>query len=78
MKKYLLPSLENQRCKIFIWILMIGNKANKSYVQSLLNFNYTFKYDIIYSNKVKKYVRNISKNYEVLITTLIDYDDRIY
>ena len=24
MKKYLLPSLENQSCKDFIWILMLG------------------------------------------------------
>ena len=32
MKRYLFPSLENQSCKQFIWILMLGNKANISYV----------------------------------------------
>ena len=78
MKKYLLPSLENQSCKKFKWILMIGNKANRAYVKNLLNFNYSFEYDIIYSETVNNYVRNITKGFDVLITTLIDYDDRIY
>jgi len=40
MKKYLLPSLDSQSCKNFIWILMIGEKINKTKVESLINFHY--------------------------------------
>jgi hypothetical protein len=78
MKKYLLPSLENQSCKNFIWILLIGNNANKSLVQSLLNINYSFETKIIYKKNFKKYLMNISQGFDVLITTRIDYDDCIY
>ena len=78
MKKYLIPSLENQRCKNFVWILTIGNKANIKYVESLLNFNNSFKMTIIYNNNTKNFIKNIAKNFDVLITTRIDYDDRIY
>ena len=42
MKKYLLNSLENQYCKNFVWILMLGNKADITHVKSLLNFNNVF------------------------------------
>ena len=34
MKKYLFPSLENQSCKQFIWVLMVGDKANITYLKS--------------------------------------------
>ena len=78
MKKYLLPSLENQSCRNFIWILTIGKKVSKTYIKSLLNFDYSFQYEILFSDNIKYYVRNISKGFDVLITTLIDYDDRIY
>ena len=40
LNKYLLPSLGNQTCKDFTWILKIGDKANKSLIYSLLSFNY--------------------------------------
>ena len=78
LKQYLFPSLENQSCKNFTWILMLGNKANITYIKSLLNFNNSFETKIIYQKDIKKFVRNISKGYDVLITTRIDYDDRIY
>ena len=78
MKKYLIPSLEKQSCKNFTWILIIGNEVNITFVQSLTNFNNSFKKDIIFLKDVKNYVRNITKGFEVLITTSIDYDDRIY
>ena len=78
MKQYLLPSLDNQSCKNFIWILMLGNEANITYIKSLLNFNNSFDYDIIYEKNIKNYTRNLSKSYNVLITTRIDYDDKIY
>lgn len=45
MKKYLFPSLENQSCKQFIWILLLGDKANKTLIDNLLNFNYAFEYN---------------------------------
>ena len=57
---------------------MLGNKANITYVKSLLNFNNSFECKIIYKKDIKKFVRNITKGYNVLITTRIDYDDRIY
>ena len=78
MKKYLFPSLENQSCKSFIWILMLGNKANITYVKSFLNFNNSFESKIIYQKDFKKYLKNITKGFDVMITTRIDYDDRIY
>ena len=78
MKKYLLPSLENQSCKNFTWILMIGNKVNIYYVNSLLNFNNSFETKVIYQKDIKYFVRNITKGFDVLITTRIDYDDIIY
>ena len=78
MKKYLFPSLENQLCQEFVWILMIGDKANKTYVESLFNFKIKFKYEIINKKFIKSYAKNISKGYDALITTRIDYDDRIY
>lgn len=78
MKKYLFPSLEKQSCKDFIWILMLGDNANISYVESLFNFNIPFEYRIIYKHSIKNYVKNVTKGFDVLITTRIDYDDRIY
>ncbi len=78
MKKYLLSSLENQKCQKFIWILMIGNNFSTTYVKSLLNFNNSFEYDIVNQNNMKNYIRNKTKNSDILITSRIDYDDRIY
>ena len=78
MKNYLFPSLENQSCKKFKWILMLGDKANITYIKSILNFNNSFEMDIVYNKSIQNYIRNISKGYDVLITSRIDYDDRIY
>ena len=78
MKKYLLTSLENQSCNNFIWVLMLGNKANITYINSLLNFSNSFEKKVIYQNDVKHFVRNITKGFDVLITTRIDFDDIIY
>jgi len=78
MKKFLLPSLENQSCKEFIWILMLGNNANITFLKSIVNFNNTFQWYILYAKDIKRFVRNISKGFDILITTRIDYDDRIY
>lgn len=78
MKKYLLFSLENQSCKDFNWILLIGNKANITHIKSLLTFNNSFQWHIIYKKDFKKFLRNITKGFNILITTRMDYDDRIY
>ena len=78
LKNYLFPSLENQSCKDFTWILILGNKANITYIKSLLNFNNSFESKVIYQKDIKNYVRKITKGFDVLITTRIDYDDRIY
>jgi hypothetical protein len=79
LKKYLFPSLENQSCKNFIWILILGNKADISYVKSALNLkNNSFQSKIIYEKEFKNYIKKVSSGFEVLITTRIDYDDRIY
>ncbi len=78
LKKYLFPSLENQSCKQFIFILMIGNKVNITYLKSLLGFNNSFETKVIYEKDIKNYIRNMSKGFDVLISTRIDYDDCIY
>ena len=78
MKKYLLPSLENQSCKDFIWILILGDKANITFIKSLFKFNNSFQKYILYAKDLKKFLRNITKGFDILITTRIDYDDRIY
>ena len=44
----------------------------------MFNFKLSFKYEIIYNKDIKKYIRNIAKNNDILITTRIDYDDMIY
>jgi len=78
IKRYLIPSLNNQSCKQFIWILMLGNKANKTYIKSLLGNNNLFESEIIYQGDIKRYIKNKSKGFDILITTRIDFDDRIY
>ena len=78
MKKYLLPSLENQSCKDFIWILLVGDRTNIASLKSLLNFNNSFQWYIISKKNIKKFLRKITKGFDILITTRIDYDDRIY
>lgn len=78
MEKYLFPSLSNQRCQDFIWILKVGDKANITYIKSIIDLNNTFESVIIYEKDIKDYIRNISKGYDILITTRIDYDDKIY
>ena len=78
MKKYLLPSLEHQKCKNFSWILMVGDDANISYIKNLLDFNISFPNNIVYAKDIKTYLKNNTKNNDILITTRIDYDDRIY
>ena len=71
-------SLENQSCKDFIWILKLGNRTNITYLKSLSNFNNSFQWHFIYSKDIKNFLRNITKGFDILITTRIDYDDRIY
>lgn len=78
LKKYLLPSLENQSCKKFIWVLILGDKANKTLVESKLNNKFSFEYHIMYQKDFKNYVRKTTKGYDILITTSIDFDDMIY
>ena len=78
IRKYLLPSLSNQSCKKFIWILKLGHKANITYIKSLLKLNNLYESVILYEKDIKTYIRNKSKGFDILITTRIDYDDRIY
>lgn len=78
MHKYLLPSLEHQSCKNFIWVLLLGNKSNITYIKSLLNFNLSFEIRVIFEKDLKKFMRNITKDSDIFITTRIDYDDQIY
>lgn len=78
MKKYLFVSLENQSCKNFTYILLLGNKFNITYIKDLLNLNTLFESNVIYQKDLRNYIRNITKGFDVLITTRIDYDDIIY
>ena len=78
MEKYLFSSLLNQNCMDFIWILLLGNKANITYIKSLINVNECLKHEFVYQKDIKNYVKKISKGFDILITTRIDYDDLIY
>ena len=78
MKTYLFPSLESQLCKNFVWLLTLGDDANITHIKHLLNFNNSFNYQIIYYKQLKSFIRNKTKGIDILITTRIDYDDRIY
>ena len=42
------------------------------------NFNNSFQSYIIHINDIKKFLRDKTKGFDILITTRIDYDDRIY
>ena len=64
MNKYLFPSLNNQRCKNFIWILIIGNEANISQVESLINLNNSnnsFESKILYERNLKDFIKDTLK-----------------
>jgi len=78
MKKYLFPSLAHQSCKNFTWILMIGDKINITLIRYLLNCTTPFQMKILYQKDIKNFVKNMSIGFDILITTRIDYDDRIY
>lgn len=78
LKKYLLYSLNAQTCKDFIWILMLGDDANITYVKSLLDLNNSFESLILYEKELKNYIKNKVYGSDILITTRIDYDDCIY
>ncbi len=78
MKTYLFPSLESQLCKNFTWLLAVGDDANITHIKHLINFNNTFNYEIIYFKELKSFIKNKTKGIDILITTRIDYDDRIY
>ena len=78
MKKYLFPSLESQSCNNFTWLLLLGNKANITHVESLLNFNQSFKSKILYLKDFKNFLKDVTEGFNILITTRIDYDDAIY
>ena len=78
MNKYLIPSLNSQLCKDFIWVLMIGEKLNITFVKSNLNSNILFQYEILNENVFKNYTEIITRESDVFISTRIDYDDRIY
>ena len=76
--KYLLPSLEHQKCKDFIWVFMLGKEANISFIKTFFNFHNSFETKIIYEKDMKHYLRQASVGFDALITTRIDYDDVIY
>ena len=78
IKKYLIPSLENQSCKKFNWILVLGDKGNITHIKSLIDFNTSFEMNVIYNKDSRNYIKNVSRGYDILISTRIDYDDRIY
>jgi len=56
---------------------MLGDKTNIGYIKSLLNFNNLFETIITHKKHIKNYIRSITKYYIVLITSMIDHDDRI-
>ena len=78
LKRYLLPSLEHQSCNLFIWVLMVGEKADINYIKSKIKNNKKFRIVILYHKDFRAFIKKITKGYDILITTRIDYDDMIY
>ena len=78
LNKYLLPSLEHQTCNLFIWVLMVGEKADINFIKSKIKNNKKFRIVILYQKDFKIFIKNISRGCDILITTRIDYDDMIY
>lgn len=78
MKTYLLPSLEAQKCKNFTWILMLGDSANITFLKSLIDFNTTFDYKLVYYKDINKLINESTKNIDIFISSGMDYDDRIF
>ena len=48
------------------------------FIKQLLDINNLFQTELVYQRDLKSYIKNKSIGYDVLITTRIDYDDRIY
>ena len=48
------------------------------FIKQLLDINNLFQTELAYQRDLKSYIKNKSIGYDVLITTRIDYDDRIY
>ena len=78
MKKYLFYSLENQSCTNFISVILLGDQVDITYIKSLFNFKYSFAINVIYEKDFQEYLKDITKNSDILITTRLDYDDQIY
>jgi hypothetical protein len=78
MKKYLFYSLENQSCTNFISVILLGDQVDITYIKSLFNFKYSFEIKVIYEKDFQEYLKDITKNSDILITTRLDYDDQIY
>ena len=57
---------------------MLGDKANITYIESLLNLHTSFETKIIYQKYLKSYIKNLTKGIDILISTRIDSDDIIY
>ena len=64
--------------RFFIFILLIGDQVNIMYIKQLISFNHFLNIRLIYEKDIKTYIRNITKGFDILITTRIDYDDQIY
>ena len=47
MKKYLINSLENQSCRDFTLVLILGSDANLTCVKSFFDEEYTFEFNIV-------------------------------
>ena len=73
MKKYLFPSLENQSCKNFIWILKLRDKDNIIYIKSLLNFTSIFEKDAIYEKDIRNYKEKLQKYMQKELIMMIEY-----
>lgn len=66
IKKFTIPSLANQVCKNFVWLVTGDHGLIED---DFLGINY------IVEKSFKKYIQNDSENYDYIITTRLDNDD---
>lgn len=80
VKKYFIPSLENQTNKNFEIVFLVNDKhdTEESNIRLLKELDTCFKCHVVKKSDLAGFVKSESSGYDRLITTRMDYDDLVY